>query len=73
MRIGEAVIRPTGHTGRCLVTSRDPETGVSDLDTLGLLATYRRDVESTEPLSCGVHAAVDRPGRVRLGDAVERG
>ena len=36
-----------------------------------VLATYRRDVETTEPLPFGVYAAVAEPGRVRLGDPVE--
>lgn len=71
VRVGEAVIVPRGNVGRCAITTQDPDTGVRDLDTLGALADYRRDVESTEPLPFGVHAAVATPGRVRRGDTVE--
>jgi len=71
VRIGEAVVIPHGNVGRCVITTQNPDTGVSDLDTLKGLAAYRRDVETTEPLPFGVHAAVVQPGRVRVGDAVE--
>ena len=71
VRVGEAVVVPQGNVGRCAITTQDPETGLRDLDTLGALADYRGDVETTEPLPFGVHAAVASPGRVRLGDLVE--
>ncbi len=38
--------------------------------TLHVLRSYRSQVPTTEPLPFGVHAAVMRPGRVRVGDAV---
>jgi uncharacterized protein YcbX len=69
--IGEAVVVPQGHVGRCAITTQNPDTGVADLDTLNALAAYRGDVEATEPLPFGVHAAVASPGRVRVGDLVE--
>jgi len=62
---------PIGHVGRCAVTTQNPETGAPDLDTLKALAAYRADAATTEPLPFGVHAAVNRPGRVRVGDPVE--
>jgi hypothetical protein len=34
------------------------------------MASYRSDVDTTEPLPLGIHAAVAEPGRVRLGDPV---
>jgi uncharacterized protein YcbX len=71
LAIGEAVVMPLGHVGRCVVTKRDPDSGVSDLDTLGALASYRRDAPTTEPLGCGVYGSVIKPGVVRLADAVE--
>jgi MOSC domain-containing protein len=67
--LGEAEIVVNGDVGRCVVTSHDPDRGVSDLDTLGTLAAYRRDGHS-EPLPFGVYGAVTVPGRVRVGDAV---
>jgi uncharacterized protein YcbX len=51
------------------VTTCDPDTGLSDFDTLNLLAGYRRE-GVTEPLPFGVYCDVAAPGRVRVGDAV---
>jgi uncharacterized protein YcbX len=67
--IGDAVIVPLGDVGRCVVTTRDPDSGVSDFDTLKLLAGYRRH-GVTEPLPFGVYCDVAVPGRVRVGDPV---
>jgi uncharacterized protein YcbX len=71
VRVGEAVVAVAGNTGRCIVTSRHPETGVRNLPTLDVLAEYRHDVETTEPLPFGVWGEVVEPGRVTLGDSVE--
>jgi uncharacterized protein YcbX len=71
VQIGEAVVVPQGNVGRCAVTTQNPETGEPDLDTLKALAAYRRDVETTEPLPFGIHAAVAQAGAVRVGDPVE--
>ena len=59
-----------GHVGRCLITSRDPDTGVVDLPTLDILGDYRGAVETTEPLPFGVWGRVVEPGTVRIGDEV---
>jgi uncharacterized protein YcbX len=67
--VGEAVVVPLGDVGRCVVTTCDPDTGVSDLDTLKALAGYRRD-GVVEPLPFGVYCDVAVPGRVRVGDPV---
>jgi uncharacterized protein YcbX len=67
--IGEAVIVPLGDVGRCVVTTCDPDTAISDFDTLKLLAGYRRE-GVTEPLPFGVYCDVAVPGRVRVGDSV---
>jgi len=69
VEIGDAVVAPVGDVGRCAVTTKNPDTGETDLDTLGTLAAYRREGR-TEPLPFGVHAAVVQPGRVRVGDTV---
>jgi uncharacterized protein len=71
IRVGEAVVIPQGHVGRCVITTQNPDTGRTDLDTLKGLAAYRTSVESTEPLPFGIHAAVAEPGLVRVGDSVE--
>jgi len=70
VRIGEAEVAFEGNVGRCIVTSRHPETGVRNLPTLDVLAEYREQVETTERLPFGVWGTVSEPGRVRLGDAV---
>lgn len=70
LRVGEATVIPRGNVGRCVVTTRDPDTGERTLDTLDVLAGYRDAVETTEPLPFGVWGEVTEPGRVRLGDAV---
>jgi uncharacterized protein len=70
VRIGDATVRPLGNVGRCVITTCHPDTAERDFDTLGVLATYRRDIETTEPLPLGVAGAVVAPGRVRLGDPV---
>jgi uncharacterized protein YcbX len=70
VRVGDAVVVPGGNVGRCTVTTLDPATGMRDLDTLDVLARYRRDVRSSEPLSFGVWARVERAGRVALGDDI---
>jgi uncharacterized protein YcbX len=69
VQLGEAQIVVNGDVGRCLVTSHDPDRGVTDVDTLGTLARYRRDGHD-EPLPFGVYGAVAVPGRVRVGDTV---
>ena len=67
--IGDAVIAAVGDVGRCVVTTKNPDTGETDLATLDTLAAYRREGR-TEPLPFGIHAAVTQPGRVRVGDPV---
>jgi len=69
VRVGEAVLAPLGDVGRCVVTTRNPETGEFAFPTLDVLAGYRRD-GVTEPLPFGVYCDVVEPGRVRVGDPV---
>jgi uncharacterized protein YcbX len=70
VRVGGALVAFTGHVGRCLITSRDPDSGVVDLPTLDLLGSYRDAIESTEPLPFGVWGRVLEPGTIRVGDEV---
>jgi uncharacterized protein YcbX len=70
VRIGAALVAMHGNIGRCLVTSRDPDTGEIDLPTLDLLGSYRGDLVSTEPLPFGIYGEVLEGGAVRVGDAV---
>lgn len=70
VRIGDAVVRPLSETGRCLITSQDPDTGRPDRDMLAWIREHRPAQDTGEPLPFGVHGAVARPGTVRLGDPV---
>jgi uncharacterized protein YcbX len=70
VRVGQAVVVPTGNVGRCAVTTVDPTSGIADLDTLKALARYRGDEMTTEPLPFGVWARVSEPGRISVGDEV---
>jgi uncharacterized protein len=69
--IGEAVVRVGGPVDRCAVTTRDPDTGERDLDTLRLLKSYRGQRESDGAVLFGVYARVEQWGLVRVGDPVE--
>ena len=69
VQLGDAVVAVVGDVGRCAITKRDPDTGVTDLDTLRGLAQYRREGK-TEPLPLGVYASVVVPGAVAVGDPV---
>lgn len=70
VRIGEVVLRVGGPVPRCAATTRHPDTGKRDLDTLRLIKGYR-GVRDGEAIDFGVYAAVEQPGRVRVGDVVE--
>jgi uncharacterized protein YcbX len=70
LRVGDALVRLRGHVGRCLVTTRDPDTGSVDLPVLELLRSYRSGLPTTEPLAFGVYGEVLEPGRVGCDDPV---
>lgn len=68
--VGEATVAVRGHVGRCVVTSRHPETGEIDLPTLDIIRSYREEAETTAPIPFGIYGEVVQPGRVRVGDWV---
>ncbi|HMT03952.1 MAG TPA: MOSC N-terminal beta barrel domain-containing protein [Solirubrobacterales bacterium] len=70
IRVGGATVRVAGHVGRCATTTRDPESGKTDLKTLHFLKCSRDDVESFEPLPFGIYGEVIDPGPVRISDPV---
>jgi uncharacterized protein YcbX len=70
LRLGEAAIRVGGPVPRCAATTRDPDTGARDLDTLRLIKNYR-GVRGGEAIDFGVYGEVEEPGTVRVGDPVE--
>jgi uncharacterized protein YcbX len=71
-QIGAAAVRWRGHVGRCLITSRDPDSGVVDLPTLDILRDYRGALPTTEPLPFGIYGEVVQEGTVRVGDELTR-
>ena len=64
-------MRFEGHVGRCLITSRDPDTGTVDLPTLDILREYRTEVEYA-PSRCrsGSTGGCSSPAVIRIGDPV---
>jgi hypothetical protein len=70
VRIGEALVEIGEAVVRCAVTTRDPDTGERDLDTLRLIAAYRGRGPGGEILFARYGRVVE-PGRVRVGDPVE--
>jgi uncharacterized protein len=70
VRVGDSLLTMRGHVGRCLITSRDPDTAETDLPMLDLLRSYRGDEPSTEPLPFGIYGQVLEGGVVRIGDPV---
>ena len=69
--VGEAVVRVGGPVERCAVTTRDPDTGAVDLDTLRLIKNYRGQRAGDGAILFGVYGRVERPGSVRVGDSFE--
>ena len=70
VRVGEAVVRIREQVARCAITTQNPETGRSDLDTLRVIALYRGK-RDRKKVDFGVYGSVVEPGRVRVGDDVE--
>jgi MOSC domain-containing protein len=70
LRMGEAVVRVGGPVDRCAMTTRDPDTGQTDLDTLRLIKGYR-GLSERRTIDFGVYAEIVEAGRVRVGDTVE--
>ena len=71
LEIGDARVRWHGNIGRCVTTTRSPDSGEVNLPTLKMLAAYRlHGIETTERLPFGIHGEVLRGGIVRIGDPV---
>jgi uncharacterized protein len=68
--IGEAVVRILEPVARCMITSRDPDTGKRNLDTLREIKRYRGTPRGHRYVDFGVFGDVLEPGRVRVGDSV---
>jgi uncharacterized protein YcbX len=70
LRIGEAVVRVLAPVARCAATTRNPDTGERDFDTLHAIKAYR-GLREGKNIDFGVVGEVARPGRIRVGDRVE--
>ena len=70
VRIGSALVEWHGHVGRCATTTRDPDSGEVTFPTLHVLAAYRKEHPSEEPLPFGIYGEVLEGGRVQVGDEV---
>lgn len=73
LRIGEVVLRVGGPVKRCAATTRNPDSGEIDLQTLKLIGVARGRQETREwgkGFYFGVYAEALVPGRIRLGDEV---
>ena len=68
--VGEAVVRVHEQVARCAITTKNPDTGERDLDTLRVIKDYR-GVRGKNHVDFGVYGEVVGPGRVRVGDSVE--
>ena len=69
IQAGNAVLRVDRLDPRCSLTTRNPETGDRDMDTLRLISSYRPPGEDKQ-IYFGVYADVEAPGNVRVGDTV---
>ncbi len=70
VRVGDAVVRVHEQVARCAITTKNPDTGERDLDTLRVIKAYR-GTRGQKQLDFGVYGEVVTPGRVRVGDPIE--
>ena len=68
VRVGRALVRLKMPDSRCVVTTRSPETGETDLNTLKIIASYRTD--QPKEVNFGVYCTVVEPGEAAAGDEV---
>ncbi len=68
--VGTAVVRVDEEAARCATTTRDPATGLRDIDMLRVLRDVR-GVTERRTVDLGVYCDVVQPGRVALGDEVK--
>lgn len=71
VRVGEATIEVGGQVPRCVFTTKHPETGEKDWDTLKQIARHRPRIGGGGGLPFGMYARVVEPADVRVGDVVE--
>ena len=70
VRLGDGVVRVHEQVARCAITTKNPDTGERDLDTLRVIKEYCGQ-RNGRHLDFGVYGSVVQPARVQVGDAVE--
>jgi uncharacterized protein len=72
LQVGDALVRGGGPVKRCAATTRHPDTGSVDLQTLRLITGYRGRQDSMFGLGAnfGVYGDVVEPGKVSVGDGL---
>ena len=70
LQVGEATIEVGDQVPRCVFTTKDPDTGDKDWDTLTQIAKYRPRIAGGGGLPFGVYARVVGPGVICVGDPV---
>lgn len=72
LSIGDAVLRAGGPVKRCAATTRHPDSGAVDLQTLRLIMAYRGRQNSELGLGAnfGTYATVLEPGTISVGDSL---
>jgi hypothetical protein len=68
-RVGTAAICVGGPVPRCVITTKDPDTGARDFDSLREIKRYRGADDGS--VDFGVYARVEEPGTVTVGDELE--
>jgi uncharacterized protein YcbX len=72
LQVGDAVLRGGGPVKRCAATTRAPDSGAVDLQTIRLITGYRGRQPSVLGIGAnfGVYADVIQPGTISVGDTV---
>jgi MOSC domain-containing protein len=73
LNLGQAQLRVGGPVRRCAATTRNPDTGLVDLQTLRMIGTARGRQETADfgkGFYFGVYAEVTIPGPIQVGDLV---
>ncbi len=68
IRVGSAVLRVKMRDPRCVMTTHNPDTGETDMNTLKIIASYRTD--QPKEVNFGVYCTVGQPGVADVGDEV---